>query len=406
MKPARRLIVMMLALAAVCAAAITLNYLINPYGAWRTALIDPIFRADNDARMTTPYLVRTTQPHTLLMGSSRVRVGMPIEQGFRDGVLNGALQGVDAEEAVQIVRLALRNPKLKRIVWGVDFFSFDESRTTDRETIARLRGDAWTMFSETLLNLEALDAGRREFNRAWHGRKALRAGWTIAIPWPQAELCRMRAAPDRLGLDSAGAPKIQLQLRDVPDYTGYRLSGRKLRDYAAAVELARQRGVEVIAFVPPISGYVLEMIRQSGQWPTFQRWKRELLAAGPYWDFSGYNALALSPELFRDVMHFKPAVGQQLLRRLLNLNTSGCDSKTRIVTEAGTRVDDRTICDLLAAQEARMRTVTTHETDFARAAAQALAARGFSPAALMAKSEALRAKDPIPGPCGSGVSAR
>jgi len=83
MKPARRLIVMMLALAAVCAAAITLNYLINPYGAWQTALIDPIFRADNDARMTTPYLVRTTQPHTLLMGSSRVRVGMPIEQGFR-----------------------------------------------------------------------------------------------------------------------------------------------------------------------------------------------------------------------------------------------------------------------------------------------------------------------------------
>ena len=135
------------------------------------------------------------------------------------------------------------------------------------------------------------------------------------------------------------------------------------------------------------------MIRQSGLWPTFQRWKRELLAAGPYWDFSGYNALALSPGLFRDVMHFKRAVGQQLLRRLLNLDTSGCDSKTRIVTEAGARVDGRTICDLLAAQDARMRTVTMHETDFARAAAQALAARGFSPAALMAKSEAPGAKD-------------
>jgi len=106
------------------------------------------------------------------------------------------------------------------------------------------------------------------------------------------------------------------------------------------------------------------------------------------------------------VMHFKPAVGQELLRRLLNLNTSGCDSKTRIVTEAGVRVDDHTICDELAAQEARMRIVTTHETDFARAAAQALATRGFSPAALMAKSESLRANDPIAGPCRSGLSAR
>jgi hypothetical protein len=407
MRPARRLSMMLLALVAFCATAVSVNYLINPYGAWRTALIDPIFRDDNDARMTTPYLVRTTRPQTLLVGSSRVRVGMHIEQGYHDGVLNGALQGADAEEAVEVVRMALRNPKLKRIVWGVDFFSFDESRTVDRDTMARLHGNAWTMFSETLLNLEALDAGRREFDRAFHGRVALREGWTIAVPWPQAELCRKRAGSDRAGLASAGDAKIRLQLiGDVPDYTGYRLSQRKLRDYAAAVALARRRGVEVIAFVPPMSGYVLEMIRQSGQWPTFQQWKRELLAAGPYWDFSGYNAFALSPELFQDVMHFKTPVGHQLLRGLLGLDTSGCGSKTRIITGAGIWVDDRTICDLLATQEARMRGAIAHQTGFVRAAAQALTARGFSPAALMAKSAGLALKNPIAASCRSAVSAK
>jgi hypothetical protein len=407
MNPVRRLVMMLLALATLCTAAVTINYLINPYGAWRTELIDPVFRDDNDARMTTPYLVRTTQPHTLLVGSSRMRVGMHIEQGYRDGILNGALQGADAEEEVEVVRIALHNPKLKRIVWGVDFFSFDDGRTADRDTMARLHGDGWTRFSETLLNLETLDAGRREFNRACHGRQALRAQWTIAVPWPQAELCRMHAAPDRAGLDSAGDANIHIQLiRNVPDYTGYRLSERKLKDYAAAVALARQRGVEVIAFVPPISGYVLEMIRQSGQWPMFQQWKRELLVAGPFWDFSGYNALALSPELFKDVMHFKPAVGHQLLRHLLGLDTSGCGSKTRTIIEAGIRVDGRTICDLLAAQEVQMRTATAHETGFVRAGAQALIARGFSPAALMARSAVMALKDPTAASCRSGVSAK
>jgi hypothetical protein len=407
MRSVRRLVMMLFALLVLCAAAATINYLINPYGAWRTELIDPIFREDNDARMTTPYLVRTTRPHTLLVGSSRVRVGMHIEQGLRDGILNGALQGADAEEAVEVVRIALRNPELKRIVWGVDFFSFDESRTVDRDTMARLHGNAWTMFSETLLNLGALDAGRREFDRACHGRKALRARWTIAMPWPQAELCRMRAGSDRSGLASAGDAKIRRQLvGDVPDYTGYRLSQRKLSDFSAAVALARRRKVEVIVFVPPISAYVLEMIRQSGQWPTFQQWKRELLAAGPFLDFSGYNAFALSPELFRDVMHFKTAVGQQLLRRLLNLNTSGCDSKTRIITETGVRVDDRTICGVLATQDALMRIATAHDTRFVHAAAQALIARGFSPIALMAKSAALALNDPVAAACRSGVSSK
>jgi len=406
MKAARRLVMMLLALVAFCAAAVTINYLVNPYGAWRTALIDPIFRDDNDARITTPYLVRTTRPHTLLVGSSRVRIGMHIEQGYRDGVLNGALQGIDAEEAVEVVRVALRNPKLKRIVWGLDFFSFDDNRSVDRETMARLRGNPWTMFSETLLNLEALDAARREFNRACHGREALRVEWTIAIPWPQAELCRMLDRSDRAGLDSTTDAKIQLQLiGDVPDYTDYRLSERKLGDYAAAAALARQHGVEVIAFVPPISGYVLEMIRQSGRWPAFQQWKRVLLIGGPYWDFSGYNAFALSPGLFKDVMHFRPAAGELLLRRLLGLDTSGCDSKTRLITEAGIRADDHTICDVLAVQEARMRTATAHETRFTRAAAQALTARGFSPAALMAKFAAPALKDPMGALCHSSVSA-
>lgn len=403
MRPARRLIIMLLALVALCASAVTVNYLINPYGAWRTTVIDPIFREDNDARMTTPYLVRTARPHTLLVGSSRVRVGMHIVQGLRDGILNGALQGADTEEAVAVVRTALRNPKLKQIVWGVDFFSFDESRKVDRDTMARLHGNAWTMFSETLLNLAALDAGRREFDRSWHGRAALRARWTIAMPWPQAELCRTRAGSDRSGLASLGDAKIQRQLvGDVPDYTGYRLSRRKLRDFAATVALARRRGVEVIVFVPPISAYVLEMIRQSGQWPAFQQWKRDLLAAGPYWDFSGYSALSLSPEFFRDVMHFKTAVGHQLLRRLLGLDTSGCVSKTRIITEAGMWVDDRTICDVLATQDARMHAAIAYRNGFVRAAAQALAARGFSPAALMAKSASLAPQDPIAASCRSG----
>jgi len=305
---------------------------------------------------------------------------MPIEQGYRDGFLNAALQGIDAEEAVEVVRVALHNPKLKRIVWGLDFFSFDEARSADRATMARLRGDFWTAFSEALLNLEALDDGRREFNRAWYGRRALRGRWKISIPWPQAELCRMHVQVDPGGLGSLSDAKISAQLiGDLPDYTHYRLSEHKLRDYAEVVALARRRGVQVIAFVPPITAYDLEMMRISGKWSTFQQWKIKLIAGGPYWDFSGYNEVAFSPAFFKDVMHFKPAVGFQLLRQLLEMNSSGCPAQTRMISESGVWVDNDTICDVLNAQQAQMRSATKRETVFADTAKKAMTARGFSP---------------------------
>ena len=48
----------------------------------------------------------------------------------------------------------------------------------------------------------------------------------------------------------------------------------------------------MIPFVPPFSEYELELIRQGGQWETFQNFKRQLASVAPFWDFSGYNEIA------------------------------------------------------------------------------------------------------------------
>jgi len=66
------------------------NYVVNPYGAWGTELVNPIYRDISHERMAIPYLLRTSQPRTLLVGSSRVMLGMAIPQKDRDGVLNAS----------------------------------------------------------------------------------------------------------------------------------------------------------------------------------------------------------------------------------------------------------------------------------------------------------------------------
>jgi hypothetical protein len=110
-------------------------------------------------------------------------------------------------------------------------------------------------------------------------------------------------------------------------------------------------GIDVILFVPPLSRCELEVMDQTGSWDAFQRWKQELLAAGPYWDFSGYGKLDRMDSLFLDVAHFWPAVGHVMLREFLGQSCGQCGEVARLVREAGVWVDAATIDAHLARQE-------------------------------------------------------
>src|SRR5205823_578824 len=110
-------------------------------------------------------------------------------------------------------------------------------------------------------------------------------------------------------------------------------------------------GIGITLFIPPLSRCELEAIEQAGQWPTFQHWKRELLAAGPYWDFSGYGKLDRADVLFLDVPHFKPTVGQVILRELLGEDCSQCGEMARLVWDAGVWVDTTTVDQYLTGQD-------------------------------------------------------
>jgi hypothetical protein len=128
------------------------------------------------------------------------------------------------------------------------------------------------------------------------------------------------------------------------------------------VEDARAAGLEVTLFLPPLSRCELDAISQTGTWDTLQRWKRELLVAGPYWDFSGYGKLDRVDAYFLDVPHFKPTVGQVMLRQLLGTDCRQCGESARIIHEAGEWVTTATVEAYLARQEA-MRAASDEPVD-------------------------------------------
>jgi hypothetical protein len=375
----------------VLAVVIATNWIVNPYGVWRTTVVPRAYRLTDAAayesgeRLSTPFRIRAERPSTLLLGSSKVHKGMLVAQIGPEAFLNAGLSGAMIPELAILARQATANPSLRRVIWGVDFYAFDEKFVELREpaTQARLDADDWQALilriEETLVNLRAFRDSRRVLANAV--RRHRPESLTDPVPWPE-DLIKERFTRLRgRGLPQTSGATIQRQLRNwINSYVEYRPSPRQLDLLRDTVADVRRTGAEVVLFVPPLSDCELEAIDQAGTWDAFQRWKRALLAAGPYWDFSGYGKLDRTPDLFTDVSHFRPGVGQVILRRLLGLDCAGCGERAQAIWDAGVWVDATTVDAYLARQEATRTAVRDRSARCARLVEQALATHAASTA--------------------------
>ena len=332
---------------------IALTWLLNPYGATRSKFVDPIFRKVKRERLATPYMLRIAKPETLLIGSSRVLMGIRIEQGERDGVMNAAIKGATLPQISRIVDVALRNPHLKRIVWGVDFFAFSPHwKSSDPYFDARIADDPITRLEDTLLSLDALGDGFDFYKRSLRGRAKLKPTVTATVPWPMELICN-EYVTDRLdGLDVDSPKQIAIQLRQISYlYRRYELSPAQVELFRSIVHRIRAHGVQLLLFVPPMSEYELELIRQGCHWRDLENFKRMVAAISPFYDFAAYNGMAVRDEFYLQVIHFKAAPGHQILRMLIGADASPCNNEARVVADSAIRVDPESIEHVLAIED-------------------------------------------------------
>lgn len=362
-KPGRRLCLMMLCLLLIISMPAAANWVINPFGAWPSLVIDGMYRQleIGAERVKLPYRLRTEQAPTLLVGSSRVLYGMPIEQGSRDGVLNAALSGASMDEIATVIRVAMSSHSLKRVVWGLDFYAFGEDRVgfLDADTRSRLEGDSVLLIRETLLSRQASTATRDLWRRARGGRANLPAAWLLPVPWPEQVI--RDSMQERPADDPSPAARAELEQQVTQwahAYAHYNSSAKQFALFRDTLARTKEAGVETILFLPPLSACEIEIIQRAGRWAAFEDWKRELVSVSPYWDFSGYTELSRHDDLFGDMYfnehfcHFRPATGEVILRRLLGKDCAACGALAQTVLEGGKWMDQTTIDQHLAAQEA------------------------------------------------------
>jgi hypothetical protein len=349
MRDMRRLRLMLTGLFLALAVIFLFNLAIDPRGAWwRVHPVPPLYRRVRAERVITPYLLRTTAPETLLLGSSRVLYGMKIEQGIKGGIENGAMSGSRLAEISRELDIALRNPHLKRILWGVEFYTFDSlSDRPNAETMARLNGDLRIKLTDNIMSYDALVASYRMVLRSLSHDVSAEAN--MQIPWPGWYICYKFAHPNSPTLAQLDEARRFHEVSDLPEYRRFNYSAALRRSFGNLVQRIHAAHVELIAFVAPVTEYELEMIRQTGRWSDFQHWKRDVAEQIPYTDFSGYNGIATSDAMFIDAWHMGPAAGQTIMRILLGLQLPDCGD-AKIVADSAMRVTASNVDTILAIQ--------------------------------------------------------
>ncbi|NEN91143.1 MAG: hypothetical protein F6K48_20440 [Okeania sp. SIO3H1] len=97
----------------------------------------------------------------------------------------------------------------------------------------------------------------------------------------------------------------------------------ELTELKKIVDLCQQNQIKLISFISPSHATQWEAIRATGEWSTFEKWKREVVAITPVFDFSGYNNITSESihnemENYTDNSHYTPRVGNLILNRVLN----------------------------------------------------------------------------------------
>ena len=325
------------------AAAATFDVLVDPYLFFNSPRIAG-FNArkpsvDTQERLMKAYDVIRAEPASLVLGSSRMDLGLSAQSprwpGMSLPVYNLSFYAGSPYVSHRYLQhlMVHRSPSL--ILLGVDFQFFlrDYEIGGGPEFEARLAVKPNGQPNESIsqqqirdlhhaLSLDAL-LDSMETLAANQGERSsdIRAGNWIREEAP--------AEVDNYLLFEENELALLLE------YRGKRINPEAMNEVRAILNLCATRGTRVILIINPMHSTELEIVHLLGLWPVYEDWKRQLVtlasehgSAGrvPLWDFTGYDEYSTEAvprgshrmHWFLNSNHYTRALGNVMLESLFS----------------------------------------------------------------------------------------
>lgn len=340
--------VLLITLLALIAAVVAMNALVDPLDVYRIVRKEGFNSVKSSyipfARLAKPSQIERGQYERLGIGSSRMLMGVPVENAawaqYGKG-FNAGIQGADLVQIRDFFEHAVVVSRVKSVLIDLDLFMFN----------------AWMPSGEYPYPVAHLDETPRvRFVRERDTASLLL--FSPSIAWASIETLRKQdKKKDKVMIDGTTNPAKELQqvlkdgyevrFRQFEDrmvrtgwsickdnrYAFERGSVNKLQVFRAILQTAKDHQVDVKFFIPPVHVRLLEMMQEAGLDPYADEMKRKLLAeiSAVYgsdtknvalWDFSGYHhyaqeavpqQLGVAMQWYLDASHFSQALGQKML---------------------------------------------------------------------------------------------
>ncbi len=361
------------------------NYFTDPWALNLRWVVDGVNRYKAETigvgRLTKAYAVVRERPVAAVFGTSTAEQGISPDHNVWNDVrpaINLAFPGASISEISAFLQYAHAVVGLKRVVIGLDFFSFNTHLAPNpqfREALAAMTNPLARM--RPYISSEMLfDGLRQTWSQGDLGPYHLRSGqtdpqsfhrWKLRIQGHRHLFLFSERGLTR-GLLPAPVRRYEFQAGDAPS-TIEQLSG--------LVNFLRRERIETKLFISPSHARQTEVIGELGLWPQFERWKRQIasvvydgnasVSSIVLWDFADYSSplqeeVPQSPDgdmhWFWDSQHYKQELGDVVLAKLFGQPTSSAfDDFGRQLT--GSNVE----AVLAEIRQRRVAYVTTHIKD-------------------------------------------
>lgn len=319
-----------------------LNVAVDPFFVFGTPLIAGFNQmkpaTQGRESLAKPHLLLRAQPHTLLIGTSKMQVGIspesPAWSTADQPVFNAGNPGSFGPGELQTLRTALAVAPIRRVLVLIDALDFLEPPGQVDHTPPLAFRTGWPHVHEVLdaaLTLDALEASLRTVIEQW---TALPSGlrpngqmYDGFFRGPTAAEGPGTVFGQKMGTNAERVAQIARALRAHPGAGIAQLD--TVRDL---IEICRERGIALDLAFAPVHADLLRLIELDGLWARYLAARAAVTAtvaeAGggqvPLWDFVGFDRYTTEPvppagqhapalRWFWEPNHFRPAYGELIL---------------------------------------------------------------------------------------------